>query len=986
MIGKTLAHYEIVALLGKGGMGEVYRARDTRLGRDVALKILPAEMANDAERRARFQREASTIAVLNHPNIVTIHSVEEADGVHFLTMELVEGATLAETIPDGGLGPERFLAIAVPLADALASAHGQGIVHRDLKPANIMFDRDGRVKILDFGLAKLTEEASDDGATVTSDGRTMAGQMIGTLAYMSPEQAEGHAVDHRSDLFSLGIVLHQMATGVQPFQGPTFVATLSAILKDTPPPVGERNAALPERVGAVVARCLEKAPDARPRSAAEVRDELQAIQLSTLSGIAAVPAAPARSLRRPAVLVPVAAVVVALVVVGVWWSRNAQQGRWARDEALPAIAAIIDEKAGDDSAANWEAFQLDRQAFPHAPDDPRWAQLRPSYSKDLTVLSEPAGARVFARPYGVPDAPWEDLGTTTVEAAPFASGVICLKLEKDGFETVEDIVWNRYFRTDDRPYGLQPAGSVPAGMVWASAAGPQLFIDAAPAGVHLPGIEHLPRQELGDFLIDRYEVSNRAYQAFVDAGGYADPAFWQEPFVDGDRELSFDEARARFTDRTGQPGPATWEVGRFPEGRGDDPVSGLSWFEAMAYAAFAGHSLPTIYHWDRVALTWASNEIVPFSNLAGTGIRPTGSPRALNRYGACDLGGNVREWCVNPDNRGGRFILGGGWNDPAYAFNDAYAQSPWDRSETNGLRGIATVATSAANDALDDLIELPFRDFAAEPKVSDETFALFRNQFRYDSTPLNAELVETREEDYYTRERIVFDAAYGGESMAAYLFLPKIGAPPYQTVVYFPGSGAIHTRSSDDLSPRRIDYIVKSGRALLWPVYKSTFERGDGLASDYPDETANWKDHMIMWGKDIRRSIDYLETRDDIDAERLAFLGISWGAAMGPVMMAVEPRFKAGIVGVAGLNFQRALPEVDEVHYLQRVTIPVLMLNGKYDFFFPYETSQLPYFELMGTPAEHKRLVLHEAGHSFPRTEAARESIAWLDRYLGEVK
>ncbi len=239
--GDTFAHYEILEKIGAGGMGEVYRARDNRLNRDVAVKILPANMAESNERRARFKREASTIAALKHPNIVTIYSVEESDGTHFITMELVEGKTLAEIIPETGLTLEKFLDVSIPLADALTSAHEQGVVHRDLKPANIMFDAEGRVKILDFGLAKLTEEVSEDGATVTSDGRTMAGQMMGTLAYMSPEQAEGAHVDHRSDLFSLGVVFYQMATGTQPFLGPTFVSTLSAILKDTPPPVVDRN-------------------------------------------------------------------------------------------------------------------------------------------------------------------------------------------------------------------------------------------------------------------------------------------------------------------------------------------------------------------------------------------------------------------------------------------------------------------------------------------------------------------------------------------------------------------------------------------------------------------------------------------------------------------------------------------------------------------------------------------------------------------------
>jgi dienelactone hydrolase len=440
---------------------------------------------------------------------------------------------------------------------------------------------------------------------------------------------------------------------------------------------------------------------------------------------------------------------------------------------------------------------------------------------------------------------------------------------------------------------------------------------------------------------------------------------------------------ARFRDKTQRPGPATWEVGDYPEGQGDYPVTGVSWYEAAAYAVFAGKRLPSVYHWDRVAFTWASGEIVPLSNLSGSGLVRAGGTAGMNRFGTYDLAGNAREWCANPSSRGDRFILGGGWNDPPYAFNDAYAQSPWDRSETNGFRCIQPADASAPDASLEATIPLPFRDFKSEPPVSDETFALFLNQYRYDPTPLHAKVEETLEEEDYRRERISFDAAYGGERMTAYLFLPRKGSQPFQTVVLFPGSGAIHTRSSASLAPGLLLFLLKSGRALLQPVYKSTYERGDGLASDYPNETSSWRDHVVMWGRDLRRSIDYLETRPDADAARLAYVGVSWGAAMGPIMMAVEPRLKVGIVVVAGLNFQRALREVDEVHYAPRVKIPVLMLNGKYDFFFPYETSQLPFFELLGTPRPHKKLVVHETSHAFPRTDLARESLAWLDEHLG---
>ena len=441
-----------------------------------------------------------------------------------------------------------------------------------------------------------------------------------------------------------------------------------------------------------------------------------------------------------------------------------------------------------------------------------------------------------------------------------------------------------------------------------------------------------------------------------------------------------------FTDKTDRSGPATWEVGDFPAGAGNLPVTGVSWYEAAAYAVFAGKSLPSIYHWDRTALTWASGDIVPLANLTGDSLLPVGSTQAMHRYGTFDVAGNAREWCVNRTSRDGRLILGGGWNDPSYAFNDVYAQSPWDRSPTNGFRCIRYDATSTDPERLENTIDLPFRDFLNDPQVSDEIFALYLNQFRYDDSPLNAEVEERRVEGNYIREKITFDAAYGGERMMAYLFLPREEQPPFQTVVYFPGSGAIHHRSSENLTPGSSLYVLKSGRALLYPIYKSTYERGDGLASDYPDETANWRDHIIMWGKDLRRSVDYLESREDIDTDRLAFEGLSWGAAMAPIMIAVEARIKAGIVVVAGLNFQTSLPEVDELNYITRVRVPILMLNGKYDFFFPYETSQLPYFELLGTPDELKKLVIHETSHAFPTTDRTRESLEWLDRHLGPVR
>ncbi|MGC1647242.1 MAG: protein kinase [Candidatus Sulfotelmatobacter sp.] len=273
--GTKLGPYEIQSPLGAGGMGEVYRATDAKLGRDVALKVLPAEMAQDPERLARFRREAKALAQLDHPNIVTIYSVEESEGVHFLTMQLVEGQPLDRLICAGGLPLEQIVEIASALGEALAAAHEKGIVHRDLKPANVMVSNEGRVKVLDFGLAKDVRGSNLGDATMTSASRTEVGVVMGTPAYMSPEQTSGRPLDHRTDIFSLGVLLHEMATGRRPFEGTSSAELVSSILRDTPPSVTDVRPDLPSDLARIVRRCLEKDPRHRLQTARDVSNEFR---------------------------------------------------------------------------------------------------------------------------------------------------------------------------------------------------------------------------------------------------------------------------------------------------------------------------------------------------------------------------------------------------------------------------------------------------------------------------------------------------------------------------------------------------------------------------------------------------------------------------------------------------------------------------------------------------------------------------------------
>ena len=295
LIGRQLGGYRVLSLLGAGGMGEVYRALDTKLNRDVALKILPDAFARDVDRLARFRREAQAVAALNHPHIVTIFSIEEHDDVPFMTMELIEGCSLDQGIPGSGLSLARFFDIAIALADALSAAHRKHIIHRDLKPANVMVTDDGNVKVLDFGLARTVEpDVVRLAEAVTSLGLTAAGTIVGTMPYMSPEQIETKPLDHRTDVFSLGIILYELATGIRPFRGDSSPALMSSILKDHPEPVGEQRADVPGEVCRLIGKCLEKDPRDRIQTANEILVELKAQRRAWESGAGGAirPAAP----------------------------------------------------------------------------------------------------------------------------------------------------------------------------------------------------------------------------------------------------------------------------------------------------------------------------------------------------------------------------------------------------------------------------------------------------------------------------------------------------------------------------------------------------------------------------------------------------------------------------------------------------------------------------------------------------------------------
>ena len=982
--GTKFGPYEIQSLIGAGGMGEVYRARDTRLQRTVAIKILPAHLSSDADLHTRFEQEAKSISALQHPNICVVHDVGSQDGVDFMVMEYVAGQTLDKSIPAGGLATGLAIKYAIQIAEALSCAHAVGLVHRDLKPSNVMVDESGLVKVLDFGLAKLATPASamnDEAATIA----TTPGMIVGTVAYMSPEQAEGKPIDARSDVFSFGSVLYEMLTGSRAFEGQSSAALLSAVMRDDPKPMNERKRDIPPEVRRIVNRCLRKDPSARYASATEVAHELRICRdlLFPESGAIFSPARIVREVRRPRVLVPILLAVMMLGAGAVWLVKRYRDARWAREVAVPEISRLADQGRFGEFG---EAYTLAVKAEKSIPGDPALARLWPVISYQTSVETTPAGADVYRRAYSDANAPWELVGRTPLKDVRQPRGNFVWKFEKPGFATVlrtTAALFGWYPPPVGQPVAatvtLDESGKTPSGMVRVS---PEKYSNT----LFIPGYEGIPELPLKDYWIDQYEVTNRQFKVFVDQGGYQKREYWKVEFQKDGKHLSWDEAMVLFRDAAGRPGPKDWIQGEYPKGQGDFPVTGISWYEAAAYAEFAGKSLPTIYHWNRAAGPFSAAFIVPASNFGGSGVLPVGSKPGMSPWGNYDMAGNVKEWVWTEAESGKRYVLGGAWDEPNYMFVDPDAQTPFLRASNIGFRCVKYIYPESIPKVAYDAVPTPRRDLSKEKTASDVLFQAYRSQYSYDKTPLNpsVESFGLGEEDWKA-ERISYTAGYGNERAIAYLLLPKQAKPPFQTVVFFPGSNALLLRKFSLYTTASLDAILRSGRAVLYPVYKGTYERGDGMESDVPDMTSTWRDHVIMWVKDVSRAIDYAETRPELDHNKLAYYGYSWGAAMGAIVPAVEPRIKVCILALGGLEFQRSLPEVDPINFVSRVKQPVLMLNGRYDFFFPVESNQEPFYRMLGSKKDQKKHLLYDTGHNIPRNELIKETLNWLDQYLGPV-
>lgn len=954
--GARLGAYVIVGPLGAGGMGRVYKAQDTRLGRMVAIKLMHASTGAAPELRRRFEREGTAVAALNHPNVCTLFDVGSEGDLQYLVMEFLDGRTLSSRLRSGPMPVGESLQIAIEMANGLTAAHEAGIIHRDLKPSNVMLTANG-AKLLDFGIAKaLTSPSMPNGEKAT--GTLTGAGILGTVTYMSPEQVRGLPVDQRSDVWSFGVVLYQMLAGKSPFDESTLEATVCSIVGRAPVQLREMRQDVPPELECVIERCLRKSPHERYSSAAELA--------AALSRVTSRSAVAHKRFAAPAVLVLLAA-----LGAGAWGLHRQARISWARGDALPKVRTLAD--AGDYVSA----YRLLKQVEQLIPGDRALAGVWLDVAQKITVHSEPAGAVVSWKPYSDVNGPWQRIGTTPLEAVRLPASALRLRFGKKAY-LPREIAVDAYTGQRDEPHLLRLT------LDHEGAADGMVPIGTEPYGMPVPGMGVILFTGLGDYRVDEFEVTNRQFKEFVDRGAYGERKYWKNRFVKDARVLTWDQAMSEFHDSSGRPGPANWEAGSYLDGQGEFPVGGVSWYEAAAYAEFAGKSLPTIFHWFRASGRADSAFVLAPSRFGGNGPLRVGSSRALGSTGVYDMAGNVREWCWN-EIEGRRYILGGAWSQSSYTFTDAQSAPPFDRSAINGFRCVRYAEPGRIMDRFGGPVVPKTIDYSKMRPVGNDVFELYKAIYWYQKLPLHPGLESVDDiPDLWRREKVKFRSAKTDETMPAYLYIPHQAKPPYQCVVYVGNLGDIRPGTGEVVLPP--SYVIRSGRAVLIPMFKGMYER----YMPFHWDPIGLRDFVVSWTQDLGRSIDYLETRTDVDRSRIAVWGQSLGAAVIPLSAAMENRIRAAVLLSGGLEIHYALlPEGNAFNFIPHVRTPVLMLNGRYDNVFPVTQSQQPLFRGLGTPKADKRHVILETWHDVTgrevRAEVVKETLNWLDFYLGKV-
>lgn len=652
---------------------------------------------------------------------------------------------------------------------------------------------------------------------------------------------------------------------------------------------------------------------------------------------------------------------------------------WVNSYMLPQVKDYLSE---DDNVSAWLTSSKINSFAP-------FFSSISNDSDDISALAEiktqQDGVSISWRAYASNDE-WRLIGRSPIQPLRLPRGILQFKLEKEGYETTYFSSSNPSLKLYNTPFdggwnlepiNLQVQGSIPTGMTYIQGGN---FIPALTGS----GVDPV---YLHPFYIDKFEVTNKDFKGFMDAGGYSNSQYWVEmDFIKEGVSLSFEQAQEIMIDSTGMTGPAGWEVGTYLQDTENKPVTGISWYEALAYARYKGNILPPMYHWAKAAfppdeiISPISPKLLKNSNFSRQRIEDIGQGEGA--YGTFDMAGNAKEWVWNIF--GGRGLtLGGAFDEPTYLASQTSPQPRMDRSLKNGFRTARLINPRDLNPFGDPIETQAPKDLSFYKPMNDEVFKVYSRSFEVDSSKPKSKVIYVDEtHPLWIKERISIEVGYNEEKMDLLIFKPKNSFGPSAPVVIHPGSNYYSTPPEiDDINPGEfsLDFLIKSGKTLVWPAWKGSLNRMPAIRSS-GDRMRDFRNLYIAWVSDTDKTIDYLETRNDIDTDNIFYLGMSYGALFNTHTLLFENRYKGAILYVGGV-FPTFPPLVDGINHMPRIDIPFLMLNGEQDYLVP-KAAAMFFYQSTGTQEKDKKIVFYDSGHwPLPRNQMIKETLDFIKEY-----
>ena len=638
-------------------------------------------------------------------------------------------------------------------------------------------------------------------------------------------------------------------------------------------------------------------------------------------------------------------------------------------EQLPKIARAFEEKN------NLYVFKKTKSLLDKFPDSEILKNYFIKSSWKINVSSDVDETKVYIKYYK--DSIWNYVGVTPIDSLR----VPRISWEVDDFN-LKLVKGDKEFIPGGEEYGyfdFSLIDEVPEDFIFKKKK-QNVFMN-------LPGVFFGSDNLIPPYAVSKTEVSNKQFKEFLDNGGYDNPEFWDFPISFNGKDYSFKNSIKLFSDKFGKPGPKNWTYGEFPDGEDNFPVNGISWFEARAYAKYRGLNLPDIFQWlDAANLSGFTGKL---PKIDGSNFN-SNKPRQVNlQANQSDLlpniAGNVREWTTNSHGLDRKAILGGSFGTNEYTFNSFYSLSPFNRSLQNGLRLFKNFEKEISyNDTI--VVEHLERNFRLEKDVSDEVFEVYKSQFDYPKTDLIVQVNKLESPvKKYQIEKFEMPTPYKSEEkIYGYIITSERFLDMSKPIIEFPSAGAIFNNklNIDENIIKQKKYLLDEGYSIIIPVYHNTWGRKKIIRDWWPNETEEYKNTIIKIGKDFKRIVDFLETRNNFDFKKLSYYGYSWGSVTSNILLAIEKRVKSAVICVGGLMLQKSRKEIESHLYIRRIKIPILHIVGKLDGIFEFEESFLPWNELVGTPEKDKNIIiLDNIGHGIPRDIRMKNHLKFLKKY-----